>query len=157
MFPTSFFVVMEKYSCLLLAYCLLLHVQSKIMDLSKTWLHCWKKMMPFWNWHVWERLQVFMPPNFKLNTHTLLSRWMCERTAWYWCDAWIFAPVSSFSQSLSFSGWKQWMVCHPPVIIWISSGSFSFGEVYFIIMVYVRHIYRIPPGVDVWATGPLDV
>ncbi len=34
-----------------------------------------------------------------------------------------------------------------------SYGIFSFGEVYFIMTVYVQCIYRTPLGVDVWATG----
>jgi len=89
--------------------------------------------------------------------HTLLSRWMCERTAWYWYDAWIFAPVSV---SITVLLWLK-TVCglsntrnHLKFFLW----SFTFGEVYVIMTVYVRHIYRTPCWrVSEWATGCITV
>lgn len=103
--------------------CPFLHVQSKIMALPETWLHLQEKhlkgidrlkMMQFWNWHVWERLQAFMLPHFKLNTHPVIkvSVWKKDSLILMWyvkiCSNLFIQPITV----LSLSGSKQRVVCH---------------------------------------------
>ncbi len=89
--------------------------------------HCQVGAKQFWNWHVWERLQAFMLPHFKLNTHPVIkvSVWKKDSLILMW----YVKICSNLFVSVRSRGWSLYR-------------SFSFGEVYFIMTVYLPNTSR---------------
>lgn len=83
MFSTSFFAVMKKYDRYLFvtAYCCMFSAKNgSFLDMITYTVQAKLlkgidrlEMMQSWNWHIWERLQAFMLPHFKLNTHPVIK------------------------------------------------------------------------------------